>query len=278
MTSETGTQPFKRITPPKGWLRIDWQELWRYRELLYFLSWRDVAIRYKQAVFGILWAFIQPFTNLIVCSLIFGRLAKIDSEGYPYPVFFYAAFLPWQFFSASLTQASGSVIGSSGLVTKIYFPRLIIPIASIGAALLDFAISFIILFGLMIYYGIMPTPAMMMIIPLTILTIFAALGAGILLSALSVSYRDFRFVVPFLLQIWMFLTPVIYPSRVFGAQWHWLISLNPMTGIVEAYRASILGRSFDFGTLSMSAIVSIIILGFAIYHFRRAESRFADII
>jgi len=193
------------IEPRRGWLGINWRELWRHRELLYFLTWRDVKVRYKQTVLGFLWAFIQPFLKMVVFSVIFGGLAKIDSEGFPYPIFVYAGLLPWQFFSEALHRSSLSVVDSANLVTKVYFPRLISPLAAVGACLVDFAISFIILFGLMLYYGIMPGWGALMVVPLVLVTIVTALGAGTLLSALSVAYRDFRYVIPFMLQIWMFL-------------------------------------------------------------------------
>ncbi|HPG00656.1 MAG TPA: ABC transporter permease [Kiritimatiellia bacterium] len=268
----------KIITPPKGWLSINWREIWLYRELLYFLTWRDVKVRYKQTILGVLWAFIQPFMKLVVFSVIFGKLARIDSEGYPYPIFVYAGMLPWQFFSEALTRSSTSVVGSSNLITKVYFPRLIIPIAAVGGCLVDFLISFSILFGLMFYYGVAPTAATLIVIPLIFLTIVAALGAGTLLSAMNVSYRDFHYLVPFALQIWMFATPVIYPVRIFPPRWQWLISLNPMAGIVDAYRSAILGKPFAWGHLAISLAVAIAMLFWGLFYFRKTENRFADIV
>lgn len=268
----------KIITPPKGWLSINWREIWLYRELLFFLTWRDIKVRYKQTVLGVLWAFIQPFLKLVVFSVIFGRLAKIDSEGYPYPIFAFAGLLPWQFFSEALTQSSNSVVGSSNLITKVYFPRLIIPLSSVGASLVDFAISFVILFGLMFYYGILPTASMLLIIPLVIITILTALGAGILLSAWLVEYRDFRYVLPFALQLWMFLTPVIYPVKIVPPAWRWLLALNPMTGLVDGYRSAILGKPFAWDSLALSIVVATAIFVLGLYYFRRVEAHFADLV
>jgi len=270
--------PTKTITPPKGWISVNWREIWRYRELLYFLTWRDVKVRYKQTVLGVLWAFIQPFLKLVVFSVIFGRLAKIDSEGFPYPIFAFAGLLPWQFFSEALTQSSNSVVGSSGLITKVYFPRLIVPLSSVGASLVDFAISFVILFGLMLYYGILPTAAMLLIIPLVAITIITALGTGILLSAWLVEYRDFRYVLPFALQLWMFLTPVIYPVKIVPVAWRWVLSLNPMTGIVDGYRSAILGKPLAWDSLASSIVVASAIFLIGLYYFRRVEARFADLV
>jgi len=266
------------IEPRKGWLGLNWREIWKYRELSYFLTWREVKVRYKQTVLGFLWAFIQPFLKMVVFSIIFGRLAKMDSEGFPYPIFVYAGLLPWQFFAESLNRSSQSVVGSANLITKVYFPRLIIPLSSVGACLVDFAISFSILIGLMLYYGIMPTFATFMVLPLVLLTIFTALGLGTLLSALNVAYRDFRYVIPFMVQIWMFATPVIYPVKIVPRNWQWLLSLNPMSGIVDAYRSAILGKPLAWGNLAIS--LGVAFLGFlsGLMYFRRFEREFADIV
>ena len=266
------------IEPRPGWHLIDFKEIWRFRELLYFLAWRDIKVRYKQTVLGILWAFIQPFLKLVVFSVIFGRLAKMDSEGFPYPIFVYAGLLPWQFFAESLNRSSQSVVGSANLITKVYFPRLIVPLASVGSALVDFAISFSILAGLMIYYGVPPTAATLMVIPLVLFTIFTALGIGTFLSALNVAYRDFRYVIPFMVQIWMFATPVIYPVTIAPKNWQWLLCLNPMSGIVDAYRSAILGKPFEWGNLGISLGVALFGFLIGLFYFRRLESQFADIV
>ena len=266
------------IAPRRGWLAINFREIWRYRELLYFLAWRDVKVRYKQTVLGFLWAFLQPFTKMVVFSVVFGGLAKMDSEGFPYPIFLYAGLLPWQFFSEALSRSSQSVVGSSNLITKVYFPRLIIPLSAIGACLLDFAISFTILIGLMFYYHVAPTLATLLVLPLVALTVLAAFGVGCLVSALDVAYRDFRYVIPFVIQIWMFLTPVLYPVKMVPQKWQWLLSLNPMSGIVDAYRSAILGKPFQWGNLGISTAAMLVALLIGVLYFRKTERRFADII
>ena len=270
--------PTRVIEPRRGWLAINWGEIWRYRELLYFLAWRDVTVRYKQTVLGILWAFIQPFLKLVVFSVIFGGLARIDSEGFPYPIFVYAGLLPWQFFSESLTRSGSSVAGSSNLITKVYFPRLIVPLSSTGACLVDFAISFAILFGLMLWYGVPMTLSTLAVVPLVVLTIVAALGTGILLSAFNVAYRDFQYLIPFGIQIWFFLTPVVYPVRAIPQKWQWLLALNPMTGIVDAYRSAILGKPFEWNNLAISMAVALVVFIAGLFYFRRMESSFADVV
>lgn len=270
--------PTKVIEPRHGWLSINWREIWRYRELLYFLTWRDVTIRYKQTALGILWAFIQPFLKLVVFGVVFGRLAMVDSEGYPYPIFLYSALLPWQFFSDALSRSSTSVVGSAGLITKVYFPRLIVPLSSIGACLVDFAISFVILIGLMFYYDVTLTASSLMVLPLVVVTITAALGTGILLSSLNVAFRDFQHMIPYAIQLWFFATPVIYGTRIFPPKWQWLVALNPMTGIVDAWRSAILGRPLAWGILAISLAVTAAVFIFGLYYFRKTESRFADVV
>lgn len=274
----TPVSPLRVIAPRRGWLAVNWSEIWHYRELLFFLGWRDVTIRYKQTALGVLWAFIQPFIKLVVFSVIFGGIAKIDYEGHPPPIYIFAGLLPWQFFSEALSRSSQSVVGSANLITKVYFPRLIVPLSSAGACLVDFAISFLILFGLMFYYGTPFTLGLLTIIPLVILTILTALGTGIFLSALSVAYRDFQHLIPFAVQIWFFLTPVVYPVKAIPPAWQWLLALNPMTGIVDAYRAAILDKPFAWGHLAVSLCVSVIVFLLGAHYFRRVENRFADIV
>lgn len=266
------------IEPTRSWLSFKLRDIWQYRELLYFLTWRDVKVRYKQTVIGFLWAIIQPFSKMVVFSIIFGTLAKMDSEGFPYPIFLYAGLLPWQFFASAVSRSGESVVGSANLIQKVYFPRLIIPIASVGACLVDFAISFIILIVLMFYYSIIPTLSIFMVLPLVLATIFTALGVGMLISALNVAYRDFRYVLPFLVQIWMFLTPVIYPTRIIPENWRWFILLNPMAGIVDAYRSAILGKPFEWGNLAISMGMAVVIFLCGLMYFRKTERYFADII
>ena len=277
-TNETNEIPTIIIKPTRGWISLKLKDIWRYRELLYFLTWRDVKIRYKQTVIGFLWAIIQPFLKMVVFSVIFGGLAKIDSEGFPYPIFLYAGLLPWHFFASSVSRSGESITGSTNLITKVYFPRLIIPIASVGACLVDFAISFIILIVMMFYYSIIPTLSTFMILPLVLATIFTALGVGLLISALNVAYRDFRYIVPFFVQIWMFLTPVIYPTGIIPENWRWLILLNPMAGVVDAYRSAILGKPFEWGNLGISMGIAVVIFLCGLMYFRKTERYFADII
>ena len=274
----SGQLPEVRIERRKGWLPVNLRELWRYRELLGFLTWRDVKIRYKQTVLGFLWAFLQPFTKLVVFSLVFGKFVGITGDGYPYPVFLYAGLLPWQFFAEALTRSSQSIVASGGIVNKVYFPRLIIPLASVGGCLIDFAISFLILIGLMLYYGMAPSVSLVMVFPLVLITILAALGVGTLVSALNVAYRDFRYVVPFIVQIWMFLSPVVYSSRNIPDGWRWLLVLNPMAGIINGYRSAILDASFDWGSLGTSLGVCVLTVAVSVIYFRRIERQFADII
>jgi len=266
------------IEPTRSWLSLKLRDIWEYRELLYFLTWRDVKIRYKQTVIGFLWAIIQPLLKMVVFSIIFGGLVKMDSEGFPYPLFLYAGLLPWQFFASAVSRSGESVVGSANLIKKVYFPRLVIPIASVGACLIDFAISFIILIALMFYYSIIPTLSIFMVLPLVLATIFTALGVGMFISALNVAYRDFRYVLPFLVQIWMFLTPVIYSTTIIPENWRWLILLNPMAGVVDAYRSAILGKSFEWGNLGISMGIAVVIFLCGLMYFRKTEKYFADIV
>ena len=266
------------IRPQRGWLALNCRELWRYRELLGFLTWRDVKIRYKQTVLGFLWAFLQPFVKMVVFTLVFGRLAGLDSEGAPYPIFVFAGLLPWQFFSEALHRSSESVVGSAGVITKVYFPRLIVPLAAVAGCLIDFCISFLILVGLMVYYGVAPSLHLLAVAPLAAGTVLAALGIGTLIAALNVAYRDFRYMIPFLIQIWMFLTPVVYSVSVVPDGWQWLLALNPMTGIVDGFRSAVLGKPFDMQNLIISGAVCMAMVLLSVAYFRRIERQFADII
>lgn len=268
------------VIEAKSGLNLPLRELWRYRELLYFLTWRDVKIRYKQTALGAAWAILQPVMTMIVFSLLFGRLAGMESRtgGVPYPIYVFAGLLPWTFFAATLANSGNSVVGSANLITKVYFPRLIIPLASAGAGLVDLAISFSVLLGMMVYYHIGLT-TQLFLVPLFLFgTILAATGVGTLLSALTVAYRDFRYVVPFLVQIWMFITPVIYPSSIIPQEWRWLQSLNPMAGLIDGFRASFLGRPLDWPNILISMGVSIVLFFIGVIYFRSVERRFADII
>ncbi len=276
MTSPTSFRPV-RIQPRNTW-RLDLRELWEYRELLWILALRDIKVRYKQTVLGVLWVILQPLTAMTIFSLVFGHLAKLPSDGLPYPIFVFTALLPWTFFANAVTSAGNSVVGSANLISKVYFPRLIIPLASIGGILLDFAISAMILLIMMLFYGL-GWSLNLLAAPVLVLALgFIALGVGTLLSALNVAYRDFRYVIPFLVQVWMFATPVVYPASLLPEDWRWLLYLNPMAGVVEGFRSAFLGRAFDVLGLGISFIIGTMAFLAGIWHFNRVERRFADII
>jgi len=266
------------IEPVKGWRALNFKELWLYRELFFVLTQRDIKVRYKQTVLGIVWAVLQPVLTMVIFTIVFGGLAKIPSDGYPYAVFVFAALLPWTFFANAVSTSSISLINSSNMVSKVYFPRLIIPLSSIGAGLIDLLISTCVLFALMFLYGVGWSFNLFLIPVLLMAVIFTALGVGTLLSALTVTYRDFRFVVPFLVQIWMYATPVVYPISLVPEKWQWLLFLNPMTGVIEAFRSAFLDRSFDLPSIGVSLSMSIFIFICGIAYFERVERRFADII
>ena len=266
------------IEPPKGWHMLDWRELWAYRELLWVLTARDVKVRYKQTVLGAAWAIVRPFTTMVIFSIVFGQLAKMPSDGYPYPVFVYAALLPWTFFATAIAASAQSLVGSAQLVSKVYFPRLIIPLASAGSGLVDLLISTAILFLMMLWYGV-PWSSHLLAVPLLLAAVvFAALGVGTLLCALTVAYRDFTHITPFLIQIWMYATPVVFPLSLVPQRWQWLLYLNPMTGLVEGFRAAFLGKPFDTAGLAVSFAVALVLFAAGVAYFERAERRFADII
>lgn len=270
--------PLVIIEPNKGWRALDLRDLWAFRELLYFLTWRDVKVRYKQTELGIAWAIIQPLFTMLVFTLFFGRLAGLPSDNIPYPLFAYAGLLAWTYFSNAITSSGNSLVGSANLITKVYFPRMIIPGAAVTAGLVDFAIAFLILVVLMVYYGVTVTWNILMFPVLVLLTTLLALGIGMWLSALNVKYRDVRFALPFLVQLWMFLSPVIYPASFLPARFRWLLSLNPMTGIIEGYRSALFGRPFNWIALAASAAITLILLIYSTYFFKRMEKSFADIV
>ncbi len=277
---ETKTSvPTLRIDPVGHWISIDFRELWHYRELLYFLTWRDVKVRYKQTVLGAAWAILQPMSLMLVFSLFFGKLAKMPSDGIPYPLFTFCALLPWQLFAHSLTESSNSLVGNQNLITKIYFPRLVIPISAVLAGLVDFAIAFVILLGMMLYYGITPTWAVITLPAFVLLTILSALGVGLWLSALNVKYRDVRYTMGFMVQFWLFATPVAYSSNLIPEKWRIIYGLNPMAGVVEGFRWALLGNSRPSGQmLWVSIVVVTVVLIGGLYYFRRMEQEFADIV
>ena len=273
-----GHQHITVIQPARGWKMINLRELWAYRELLWVLTTRDIKVRYKQTVLGAGWAVLRPVLSMLIFTIVFGRLAKLPSDGAPYPVFVFAALLPWTFFPGAIGASGGSLIGSASLVSKVYFPRLIIPLSSVGAGVVDFLIATGVLLLLMIWYGVAPTKNLFAYPILLVLLLITTLGTGTLLSSLTVSYRDFTHITPFLVQIWMFATPVVFPVSLVPPEWHWLIYANPMTGVIEAFRSAFLGKPFDWIGIGSSAFVSVTILAIAIAYFERVERRFADII
>lgn len=273
-----GHQHLTVIRPPSGWRMLDWRELWAYRELLWVLTTRDIKVRYKQTVLGAAWAIIRPFLTMVIFSVVFGTLAQMPSDGYPYPVFVYAALLPWTFFSAAISSSGQSLVGSAQLVSKVYFPRLIIPLSSVGAGLVDLLISTAILLLMMLWYGVGLSLNLLAAPLLLLFVIFAALGVGTLLSALTVAYRDFTHLTPFLVQIWMYITPVIFPVSLVPEKWQWLLYLNPMTGLVEGFRAAFLGKPFDVAGLGLSFAIAVLIFIAGVAYFEKVERRFADII
>jgi lipopolysaccharide transport system permease protein len=280
-TQTVAPEPLQTLTirPPSGWASIGLKELWDYRELLYFLMWRDIKVRYKQTALGAAWAVIQPFFMMIVFSLFFGRLGKIPSDGIPYPVFVYCALLPWQLFAFALSESSNSLVGNQNLITKVYFPRLVVPISAVLGGLIDFAIAFVILLAMMAYYGIVPGIAIVTLPLFILLAVMTALGVGLWLSALNVQYRDVRYTIGFLTQFWLFATPVAYPSSLIPQKWRALYGLNPMAGVVEGFRWALLGKADPPGALLVVSIVAVVLLLVGgLYYFRRMEQTFADIV
>jgi lipopolysaccharide transport system permease protein len=253
--------------------------LWEYRELLYFLTWRDVKVRYKQTALGAAWAIIQPVFMMLVFSLFFGKLARVPSDGFPYPIFTFCALLPWQLFAHALTESSNSLVANERLITKVYFPRLVVPIAAVLGGLVDFGIAFIILLLMMFYYGIVPGVAVLALPGLILLAVLTALAVGLWLSALNVKYRDVRYTINFLLQFWLFATPVAYPSSIVPESWRPLYGLNPMAGVVEGFRWALLGKAEPPGLL-LAVSVAVVLLLFVggLYYFRRMEQEFADVV
>jgi lipopolysaccharide transport system permease protein len=265
------------LQPSRGWRSIGFRELRGYRELLYFLTWRDIKVRYKQTVLGAIWAILQPVISMIIFSIIFGKFAKIPSNGVPYPIFVYAGLLPWTFFSNAVSRSGMSLVTSVNLLTKIYFPRLLIPTASVGAALVDFALSFLIYVGIMLWYMHLPGLSVLLLPVLVLLTVMTALGTGYVLASLAVVYRDFRIVIPFMIQVWMWASPVVYPVTLLPEQFRWVMALNPMSGIIGGYRSVLLNQPMDWSSLGVSTLVGSVIFVYGIFNFRRAERRFADI-
>jgi len=268
-----------RIAPSRGWVPLRLGELWEYRELLYFLIWRDIKVRYKQTVLGAAWAIIQPLFTMIVFSLFFGQLGKMPSDGVPYPIFSFAALVPWTFFANGLSQSSNSLIGSSNLITKVYFPRLVVPLAAVLSGIVDFAVSFVVLLGMMFFFGIVPTLNFLWLPLLLLLAFITSLGIGLWFSALNVEFRDVRYLVTFVTQLWLFATPIAYPSSMLPEPWRTLYGLNPMTGVVEGFRWALLGTNSAPGPLiAVSSVVAVVILITGTFYFRRMERTFADFV
>ena len=272
--------PTLRIAPSKGWVPLKLKDLWEYRELLYFLIWRDIKVRYKQTALGATWAIIQPFFTMVVFSIFFGHLAKVPSDGIPYPLFSFAALVPWTFFANGLSQSSNSLVGSGTLITKVYFPRLIIPLASVFSGIVDFVLAFLVLLGMMVYYGLFPTTINVLGLPLfLLLALTTSLGVGLWLSALNVEYRDVRYIVPFITQFWMLATPIGYPSSLLQQPWRTLYGLNPMVGVAEGFRWALLGTNTAPGPIiAVSSAAAILILVTGAFYFRRMEKTFADLV
>jgi lipopolysaccharide transport system permease protein len=271
--------PVMLIEPSTGWVSLNLKELWTCRELFYFLTWRDVKVRYKQTELGIAWAIIQPFITMIIFSLFFGRLAKIPSDGIPYPIFSFTALVPWIFFANALTQASNSLVGNSNLITKVYFPRIMIPISAVLSGTFDFALSFAVLVGMLYYYHMSVTSAILFLPFFLLLALITALGTSLWFSALNVRYRDVRFVVPFIIQLWMFATPIAYPSTLIPGRWRLLYGLNPMVGVVEGFRWILTGtQTQPSPVIAASTVVALaLLIGGALY-FKRVEKTFADVV
>jgi lipopolysaccharide transport system permease protein len=269
--------PMIQIRPTKGWAALNLRDLWLYRELIYFLTWRDIKVRYKQAVLGIAWAVLQPLLTMIIFSFIFGNLAKLPSDGIPYPLFSYAAVLPWQLFSSALHRSSVSLVGNANLLTKVYFPRLIIPFSAVLASLVDFGIAFLVMLGLMIYYQVWPTLMMLWTIPLTLLALLTALAVSLWLSALNVLYRDVQHMIPFLTQFWMYASPVAYSADLIPTgTWRIIYGLNPMAGVIQGFRWALLGAQPPDILLAISIAIVLLLLVSGLFYFRRMEKTFAD--
>jgi lipopolysaccharide transport system permease protein len=267
------------LKPSGGWASVKLRELWEYRELLYFLTWRDVKVRYTQALLGVGWALIQPLMTMVIFSVIFGHLAKLPSEGVPYPIFSLAALLPWQLFSGALTRAGTSLIGNAHLLTKVYFPRLIIPLSAIAAGLVDFGISFVVLLGLIFYYAIVPTWTILWLPLLVVFVLLTALGVGLWLSALNVQYRDVQHMIPFLVQVWMFASPVAYSAQLIPKGiWRVLYGLNPMAGVIQGFRWALLNGDPPGELMLLSVVIVMILLVTGLFFFKRMERTFADIV
>lgn len=272
------TEPLVVIQPSKRWSFLSFKDIWAYRELLFFLTWRDVKVRYKQTALGAAWAILQPLFMMIIFTIFFGRIAGVDSAGIPYPLFALAGLVPWTFFANSITASGNSLVGSANLITKVYFPRLIVPAAAMLAGLVDFVLAFLMLVLLMIYYRVTLTAQILFLPVLVFLTALFSLGVGTWMSALNVKYRDVRFALPFVIQLWLFVSSVILPSSSVPQKWRWILMLNPMSAVIEGYRSALFGLPFDWLALGVASVLTVLVLLYAIYSFGRVERSFADII
>ena len=272
--------PVIRIEPSKGWVSLKLNELWEYRELLYFLTWRDIKVRYKQTVLGAAWAIIQPFFTMVVFSLFFGKLAQVPSDGIPYPIFSYAALVPWTFFARGLTQASNSLVGGANIIKKVYFPRLAMPVSTVLGGVVDFCLAFVVLLGMMAFYAIVPTINILWLPFFLLLALITSLGTSLWLSAMNVQFRDVRYMVPFITQVWLFVTPIAYPSSLIENPWlRMLYGLNPMVGVVEGFRWALLGTDTAPGPIIIvSSFAAVVLLVSGAFYFRRMEKTFADVV
>jgi lipopolysaccharide transport system permease protein len=271
-------EPVITIEGGRRWSGLELADLWAHRDLFYFLIWRDVKVRYKQTVLGVAWAILQPLLTMLVFTVLFGNLAHVPSDGKPYPIFVYAGLLPWNFLATAVDNSSNSLVGNSALITKVYFPRVVIPVAAVGAALVDFGIAAVILFIMAAYYGVGFNLGVLMLIPLTTLLALFAVAVGMRMSALNVKYRDIRYALPFLINIWMYATPVIYPVSFIPAHWRWILLLNPLGGIIQGFRSAIFSEPLHWNELLSSTAIVLTALAYSLYSFRRMEKEFADII
>ena len=275
-----GSEKTILIKPMRGWVPLDLRELWEYRELLFFFTWRDIKVRYKQTVLGAVWAILQPLFSMVIFSIVFGRLAKMPSDNIPYPIFSYTGLLPWTFFANGMANAANSIVRDANVIRKVYFPRLMVPLSSVAGGLPDFVLAFLVLVGMMVYYSLYPTAASIVWLPLfLLLAMVASLGVGLWLAGLNAQYRDVRYIVPFLTQFWMYATPVVYPASLLSQPWRTLYGLNPMVGVVEGFRWVLLGRGHAPDLMvTLSAITATVMLVSGAYYFRRAERTFADVV
>lgn len=272
-------QPRYVLEPSQGWMKLNLRSVWDYRELLYFLVWRDLKVRYKQTALGVAWALLQPLVTMVVFSIFFGAWSKIPSDGIPYPLFAYAALLPWQLFANAVAASGNSLVMNQQLITKVYFPRLIVPLAAVLVGLVDLALGLLVLLGMMLYFGIYPTVAILALPLLMIVAMATALAVGLWLSALNVQYRDVQYTIPFLVQLWLFLTPIAYPVTIVPPQWRALYALNPLVGVVEGFRWALLGKNGVWEqTLIISLLATVLLLIGGLFYFRRMESTFADVV